>query len=200
MKNLIIVDDHPIVLVGLVYSLQSSQEFKVVDKFQSPQEALQYLESNHSNVFGVMMDFDMPQMNGFELATQIKNNFPNLKTILYTFYSGVEYVNNAKNRGIDALISKDCEVTDILNILSIVSNGGSYFSSKQIKSQSEILNKMSDTQLMILNYLKKGMTAKEIALEVGKSNRTIEYHTTRLRKLFTARNNTELINKYSNIS
>ena len=177
--SLIIVDDHPLVLDGLVSRLERSDQVDVVGQASNGEEAIKLVEQIMPSV--VLMDINMPVMNGIEAAEIFKEKFPNVKLLVLSMHNDREYVMNMARSGAKGYVLKSASADEMLMAIKAVHMGGVYFSPDiaQIlasKTHSYMDDTLSSREQVVLSLLASGLSNKEMARELDISVRTIETH------------------------
>lgn len=177
--SLVIVDDHPLVLDGLTSRLERSNQIDVVGQASNGQEAIKVVEQVMPEV--VLMDINMPIMNGIEAAEIFKEKFSSVKLLVLSMHDDREYVMNMARAGVKGYVLKSASADEMLMAIKAVHMGGIYFSpdiakiltNQEKNSQDEAL---STREQVVLRLLAGGMSNKEMARELDISVRTVETH------------------------
>lgn len=177
--SLVIVDDHPLVLDGLTSRLERSNQIDVVGQASNGQEAIKVVEQVMPEV--VLMDINMPIMNGIEAAEIFKEKFSSVKLLVLSMHDDREYVMNMARAGVKGYVLKSASADEMLMAIKAVHMGGIYFSpdiakiltNQEKNSQDEAL---STREQAVLRLLAGGMSNKEMARELDISVRTVETH------------------------
>ena len=177
--SLVIVDDHPLVLDGLISRLERSNQIEVVGQASNGQDAIKVVEQVMPDV--VLMDINMPVMNGIEAAEIFKEKFNSVKLLVLSMHDDREYVMNMAQAGAKGYVLKSASADEMLMAIKAVHMGGVYFSPSIAKilttqakgPQDEALSHREQT---VLGLLAGGMSNKEMARELDISVRTIETH------------------------
>ena len=177
--SLVIVDDHPLVLDGLVSRLERSDQVEVVGLANNGEEAIKLVEHIMPSV--VLMDINMPVMNGIEAAEIFKEKFPNVKLLVLSMHNDREYVMNMARSGAKGYVLKSASADEMLMAIKAVHMGGVYFSpdiAKILASQpdSYMDDTLSSREQVVLSLLASGLSNKEMARELDISVRTIDTH------------------------
>lgn len=177
--SLIIVDDHPLVLDGLTSRLERSQQIEVVGQACNGVDAIQLVEEITPDV--VLMDINMPVMNGIEAAEIFKDKYPNVKLIVLSMHDDREYVMNMAQAGAKGYVLKSASADEMLMAIQAVHMGGVYFSPAiaailASKPAGYVDGALSSREQMVLSLLATGMSNKEMARELDISVRTVETH------------------------
>ena len=165
MKNeVVIIDDHKIFGEGFC-SLLENNNFRVKRVYQSPKEALYYLERNLVDI--VFCDINMPEINGIDLIKKIKKINLSCKVIMMSMYTQKNIIKKALNNNADGYLTKNCSVDDIKAVIS-----NSFFPQKKIRFQTVDKNINNDEFSMKFNLTNR---EKEIIAEIlrEKSNSEI---------------------------
>ncbi len=201
--KLLIVDDHPVFRQGLRDVLETNSQMKVVGEAADGEVAVELAGQVNPEV--ILMDINLPTVNGLQVTRQIKSQFPGIKVIMITGYDDVEQVFHAIRAGASAYCPKDITPEALINVIHTVREG-SYYIDEKIMSYEELLlwaeQKMgrfidplaSDTddlfvplsprEMEILEHVTRGLSNKEIAFKLGISHQTVKNHMTAiLRKL-----------------
>ena len=115
--KLVIVDDHPLVLDGLISRLNRSQEIQIIGQASNGKEALEVVKSLSPDV--VLMDINMPEMNGIEAAEIFKEKFPEIKLLVLSMHDDHEYVITLTQAGAKGYILKSASADEML-MLSLI--------------------------------------------------------------------------------
>jgi len=124
--DIIIVDDHLIFRQGLKAIINYEEVGNVIAEASNGEEFLELLPTLKPDL--VLMDIDMPQMNGFEATQKALEIMPNLKIIAFTVFSEEEYYDRMLKIGARGFILKSSGFNELENAIEIVMNGSSYFS------------------------------------------------------------------------
>ncbi|NHN24213.1 response regulator transcription factor [Flavobacterium jejuense] len=176
--NVLLVDDHPIFLKGLVEVIQDEFHDFVIHSFSSPELAFDSAKSLKYNL--AISDLDMPKMNGISLITELKILYPEILTILLTMHKEQDIMRSALVNGIDGYVLKDDVVDELVIAIEEVLKGNKYISELEVineqDEQIEELKSLTKTELLVLKGISDNKTSKEIANDLFVSLKTIENH------------------------
>jgi DNA-binding NarL/FixJ family response regulator len=185
--NILIADDHRVVIEGIKSALQEHPEFEVVAEAVDGLEAVEFAKSLKPNI--VIMDISMPNLSGIEATRQIKALNPGNQIVIYTMHSDKEFVIDLFKAGISAYVLKDDPLSDLILALKAVEGGGTYFSTmaptvllRHIKEMEEktasknSFDTLSQRELEVFQLLAEGKRIKEIANQLFISPKTVESH------------------------
>lgn len=208
MIRIAITEDNAIALKSLEEKLAGFNDILVKHTAKNGSEILENLKQNLL-IDLILMDIEMPVMNGIEATAKIKELYPQIKIVMITIYDDDEYIFNAIKAGADSYILKDTRAEKIYETLTDTLNGGSVMSpsiaikalqllkgAAHVKSsakQETLL--LSDRETEILEQLSKGMTNKNIAEKLFISPFTVKRHIENIYKKLQAQNRIDLIEK-----
>lgn len=193
--KLMIVDDHALIREGLTKILEMEENFQIVYKASDGNEAVEYIKDNNLDI--VLLDINMPNMNGIETLKKIKQINPSLKIIMLTVYDAREYLIETLNLGANGYMLKDAEADSLVKAIEAVYNGGSYIHPnlagelfKEInrqrvnKSSKSGVEALTKREYEVLLLIAEGMSNKDISEHLVISEKTVKNHVSSiLRKL-----------------
>jgi DNA-binding NarL/FixJ family response regulator len=124
--DIIIVDDHKIFRQGLKAIINFEDIGTVIGEASNGEEFIEQLRSLKPDL--VLMDIDMPQMDGFEATEKALKIMPGLKIVAFTVFSEIEYYNKMVDIGAKGFILKSSGVNELEKAIEIVMKGENYFS------------------------------------------------------------------------
>lgn len=175
--TIIIADDHPLMLSGNKQFLEEKR-FHVIDTAADGNEAYNKIICQSPDI--AILDFDMPKLNGLELAKALKvKNFPT-KVVILTLHKQTAIVEEI-GKSIDGYITKEAALKEFENCLDQVLKGKTYVGlelRQEVKELAslDVSRVLSITERKILKYLAKDLTSIQIAEELFISKRTVEKH------------------------
>ncbi len=187
MKNekitLALVDDHQIVIDGLMALLKGHNGFHVAFSTTNPVEVVGKMEKNPADI--LLTDVMMPQLPGNELAKQVKTKYPETKILALSMSGQGDLVNEMINEAdISGYILKNTGKQELIKALEKIAAGGIYFSdevieelqrSSQRKKQTEEAH-LTSREIEIIKLIEKEYNNKQIAEALFISERTVETH------------------------
>ncbi|WKA55014.1 response regulator [Planococcus shixiaomingii] len=199
MIEVILVDDHAILRDGLKTLIGQESDMKVVGEVTGSGQLMQMLPQLDPDV--IMMDINMPDMNGIELTKWVKSNYPSIKIIVLTMYKNDEYFMAAIREGADAYLLKDSPSADVISAIRTVSNGESVIPAimtKKLLSLHQTENKSEDNALSpremeVLLGLVEGLSNKEIADRLYISDKTVKIHVSNIFKKLDVKSRSQAI-------
>lgn len=181
--NIAIVDDHQIVIDGILSLLENNPQFSVVASTTSPKKLLELLHNVTADV--LITDIMMPEMNGQQLAKEVKRLFPAIKIFALSMSGQGEIVNAMINESdIAGYVLKNIGKEELAHAIKKVAAGGIYFSDSildELSKFSEIKNKNEEVhitarEIEIIRLIEKEYSTKQIADSLFISERTVETH------------------------
>ena len=178
-----IVDDHQIVIDGILSLLQNNPLFEVVVSSTSALEMLQLLKLYEVDV--LITDIMMPEMSGQDFAKSVRNSFPTIKIFALSMNGQGDIVNEMINESdIVGYVLKNIGKEELSEAICKVAAGGIYFSSpiieelNNLSNRKETINSIHITarELDIIRLIEKEYSNKEIAQSLFISERTVETH------------------------
>lgn len=180
--KLLLADDQELILESLRIVLALEEDFEIVGLAKNGEEAIAGCEQFQPNV--VLMDINMPVMDGVAATERIKKRFPATKVIVLTSYREVEYVLTALSHGAEGYLLKAIHPRDLAAGIRVVHAGGTLITqemaSKMIKSmnQSPASTKnefgLSSREMEVLHKLASGMRNQDIAEALFLSEGTVK--------------------------
>jgi DNA-binding NarL/FixJ family response regulator len=188
--RVILVDDHPIVRIGIRDELQKLPGVEVVGEAADGREAFELIKSRAPDV--VFMDISMPGLNGLEATERIVKAFPQVRVIILSRHENEEYYWRALQVGAAGYVLKKAVIAELKAAVQSVVAGEIYLSreiSTRLRSQLPLqriaqargpAERLTSRQREILQLLAEGQTTKAIALILKISAKTVEYHRAKL--------------------
>ena len=204
--SIVIVEDLSEVREGLDQFLSLNNEFKVLDTFQTGEEAVLEIPRLKPDI--VIMDISLPGMNGIECIREVKHKSPNTQFMMFTVYENDEKVFEALKAGASGYLLKNTGLLEMVEALKELHNGGSPMSANIARKLVTVFReKVKDTvpveslskrENEVLELLSTGLLYKEIAEQLGVTTGTIRQHIHKIYEKLHVGNRTEAINKMLN--
>ncbi len=200
MINILIADDHPIVIKGIQQTLEDIFDLVVTDVAGNTQEVMKKIWNNEYDL--VLLDISMPGRDGLEALRQIRKEKPRLPILVLSMYPEKRYAIRAIRAGASGYLNKDSAPEELETAIKKVLHGGKYFSN----TISEILAfelttdpdkplhaSLSNREYEVMCLIASGKTVTEIAKELSLSVKTISTYRSRIMYKLNMRTNAELI-------
>jgi len=197
-----IVDDHPLFRQGVVDTISLEKDITVLGEAADGDGALALIKEKKPHV--VILDVNLPGMNGLQVTRSIKNENLPTRVILVTAYDDIEQVVHAMRSGAAAYCPKDIQPEELIEVVRHVAAGkfvigGTVLGERELniwmekhmedelgahRDPGEPLHPLSNREMEVLSHVTQGMSNKEIANLLGISYQTVKNHVTSiLRKL-----------------
>ncbi len=188
--RLLLVDDHPVVRRGMRSCLEGIRHVEVVDEAVDGKEAVNKVKELAPDI--VLMDIDMPNMNGLEATKFIREEHPDTRVLILSVHTNKDYVLQIIRSGAQGYILKDTPPADLVRAIEAVDNGEPFFSpdiSQIVLNQyleeagadaSGDSVKLTTRERQVLAMIAEGQSNKEMANTLGVGVRTIETHRERV--------------------
>ncbi len=188
--SILLVDDHSLFLDGLQLMLGANSKVEIKGVCKNGKEALHFLENNNE-IDIVLMDINMPVMNGYETSIELEKKFPDIKIIALSMY--VEHTNIKKmlEAGVHGYVYKNADSATLLAAIDSVMQHNFYVEDEAQYILKEYLANKKDEkngyhkfkkfeltkrEKEIVILIIKGLTNQEIAKSLFVSNRTVDTH------------------------
>jgi two-component system, NarL family, nitrate/nitrite response regulator NarL len=180
--SIIIADDHVLFIDGLRVLFQNEESVEVVDVANNGRELLEKLKHQSPDV--ILLDINMPLMNGLESARQIQLAYPLIRVIVLSTYNEEHLIEKARSAGAKGYLLKNCSKSELLETIRLVVAGNLSFPAKDIKKtdpfsdQDKFLRQFNLTkrEYEIVQLIKLELTNQEIANKLFLSIYTVETH------------------------
>lgn len=184
MIRLLIVDDHAIVREGLVAILDAQPDLQVVGEAADGEEAVALAEQLKPDI--ILMDLEMPNVNGAEAIRRIKAKQPDARIVVLTGYDTDERILEAIQAGAQGYLLKGVPASELMQGIRVVHQGGSLLqpavASKLLSRVGQMLNPTSPVEQLtareqeVLELMAQGARNKEIAARLSITEATVKFH------------------------
>lgn len=187
--HLLIVDDHPLFRQGVRFYLESLPEIQIDGEVENGAAALAFLEQRMVDI--VLLDLQMPEMDGVETTRRIKEKWPNLKILALTSFNSWERVQAALKAGANGYVLKDARPEELAVAIRAVAIGGSYLDAEiaavmvhQMDTTEKpaavtvpnLVEPLTEREIEVLELIGQGMGNREIAEKLFLSEKTVKTH------------------------
>lgn len=203
--RIVLTDDHPMILSGLVNALKVVPSIQILGAFTSGYELLQSLEKCQPDI--ILLDIQMPQISGEELARRILTTYPGIKIIILSAMEEHFLIQEMLAMGCSGFLRKSNTHPDLLVSAIESVSYGNVFLDDELKGRlmaavSKVQNKASKAAALltkkekeVLAHIVEGLSSKKIAGLLGISIRTVETHRFSLLQKMDVKNTAELVRK-----
>ena len=199
--NILIVDDHPMVLEGMQAILKNMSYVTLAGKASSAMEAIKILREHAVDI--VITDINLPEISGIDLCKKIKKEFPAIKVIAMSTFQDKSYISSMIQNGASAYLSKSSSPEEIEKAIQAALNNQIVVNVNNYSNTPSITNNDLKTPIItmrekeVLELISQGMTNKEIAEQLFVSQSTIDSHRKNLLAKFNVLNTAALISAAS---
>lgn len=183
--NILIVDDHQLVIDGLKSMLASEKNYVIKGEALNGQQALEMITSKPEEYQLVVTDITMPLMSGIELCKIIKEQFPHIKVLILSMHNSITIVKDALNAEADGYMLKNTGQDEFIKAIERVLGDGTYFSQDilpiilnlfQKENKETLKNALSQREKEVLELIVQEYTSREIAEKLFISKQTVDTH------------------------
>lgn len=198
--NIYLVDDHALFREGLRFLLQKMDGVSVIYEAENGVELLQGLEQYDVDL--ILLDIEMPVMNGIETAERALKIRPDMKIIALSMYADDNYYASMIEAGVDGFLLKNSSFSEVKRAIEEVMNGKNYFSLEILQAILNRLNRpkeqkeaqeLTERENEVLFHICQGLSNTQIAEELGISKRTVDKHRENLLQKTQSKNTANLV-------
>jgi DNA-binding NarL/FixJ family response regulator len=190
--RILLADDHPLVRKGLSSYLSNYRQVSIIGEASDGQEALRKAKELAPDV--VLMDIEMPRMNGLTAADTLRKENPKIKVLMLSMHSDSDNVMRILQSGARGLVLKQAPTDDLINAIQSIDSGGTFFSPDVARmainqyvrggGDGPQTSQVSNREREVLIAIAQGLSTKEVACRLEVGVRTIRNHRKRImRKL-----------------
>jgi len=176
--NIIIADDHPLIVQGLKAVIKENSPHQVVATAANGRELLQLLHSHKCQV--IILDINMPLLTGPEAAKEIKLNFPKIKILCISMQHDAALIRKLEQLGVDGFLPKNISPHHCLEAIAAITQGQTFFQYAKPNplqiTMEDGTTPLTNREREIIQLVKEGHTTKAIAEQLSKSTHTIDTH------------------------
>lgn len=206
--GIFIVDDHQIFLDGIVSLLEGEDFITILGTAHNGKEALEKLKKI-DNVNVVLMDINMPEMDGIETTKQLRQLYPDLKILMLTMHGESRFIKECIEIGAKGYVLKNISKDDLLNAIKHVHQNKSFLDSvaqeqlinavsaaddsDDTKLYDNLVSQITQRELEVLKLIALGLTSQDIANKLFISKNTVETHRKNMLSKFNVNNTAALL-------
>lgn len=197
MIRILVVDDHPVVREGLIASLEDDPGFQVVGSAGSAEEAVRLAAAQRPDI--ILLDLELPGMGGLEAIPHLAAAHAGARVLVLTAYDTDERVLRAIRSGAGGYLLKGASLEEIARAIRTVHGGESYLepriASKVVAHlhPSRRVASLTDREREVLRLVAAGRSNKQIARQLGITERTVKFHVTSIMNKLGADNRAQAV-------
>src|SRR6187402_868323 len=200
--SILIVDDHTLIRETWSFLLGRNENFDVISEVGDGQAAIEIARDKRPNI--VLLDINMSPLNGFDVLKMIRKLSPGSKVIGVSMHSQPAYAKKMLRMGARGYVTKNSSKEEMIKAILEVNHGNKYICdeikniiSEQLldeKEDSPNINALTEREMQIINFIKEGLSSKEIATSLNISLKTVEVHRHNILKKLKLKNSASLVN------
>lgn len=185
MIKVLLADDHQMILDGLSMLLDQEPDIEKVQEVTDGELVMKVLETVEVDI--VVLDIEMPRMDGIETSRAIKAKYPEVKILILTMYNKKSFIEQLVQAGAMGYILKNRGKEELIDAIRKIANGGKYFGDSVTETLINSLIDDNETskpiavvltrrEKEILQHIIQGMSTPQIAEKLFIANSTVESH------------------------
>lgn len=198
MIKIIIADDHQLFIEGVHSLINSMNDIEIIKEVNDGRALIEVLEHTKCDI--ILMDINMPILDGIEATRQIKKTYPEIKILMLTMFSSRDYIEKLLRAGADGYLLKNTDVIELKEAIETLMRGESYFSKevterimeglqkKKHEEKTKHLIELTEREIDVLKLIVQEFTTAEIAEKLFISTHTVETHRKNLISKLNVRN------------
>ncbi len=196
-----LTDDHPMVLKGIQSMLADTKEVTFVGVYNNATETIDRIEKDQPDI--LLLDINLPDMNGIDLCKKLKKNNELLKIIAISNFDEISFVKRMLNNGASGYLLKNTDRLELLEAFKTVLSGEQYLQKdiqKKLlnqtlgkKTENSLFTKLTRREEEVLQAISEELTTQEISEKLFISPKTVETHRMNLMSKLGAKNSVGII-------
>lgn len=202
-KKILLVDDHPMMRVGVTTLINAEPDLTVVGQADTAEQALTAIPQCNPDL--VVTDMTMPGKGGLEFIKDVKALYPELPVLVVSMHDEMLHAERALRAGARGYLMKEAGGEKLLEAIRKVLTGQPYvsermaskifdiFSGRRDTTQISTVEKLTDREFEVFQLIGQGLTTKAIAQRLNLSSKTVDVHREHIKEKLQLDNATSLI-------
>jgi DNA-binding NarL/FixJ family response regulator len=200
MIKVIVADNHPIVRYGINSLLRGAEDIRIIGDVSTTNALFELLKDQSPDV--IIMELDIPQINGIAALRYIKEEYPDVKVLIYSGQSEDVYALSTIRAGASGYLSKASDAENLATAITKVARGSMFITNELAqrlafdqgsKKPRRFFRKLSTREIEVLKMLANGKRNKEVALGLNLNEKTVSTYKARLMKKLNVDNMVDLL-------
>ncbi len=205
IRNILVVDDHPVVRSGIIAILARDPTLRICCEAGSEKEVLEKTSGCGCRIDLAIIDLSLSKDSGFSLFRKMKNIQPGMKMLVFSLHDETIYAEKVLKAGAHGYLMKGEPGEKLLEAINVILGGNLYVSSSihelllqglrgaDVPANKATLGALSQAELIVLGMIGNGMTVREIASHLNRSSKTIDVHRSNIKRKLNIVSNTALM-------
>lgn len=199
--KIIIADDHEIVRSGIKFTVEAQENFHIEDEASSFHELMELLSKNTYDF--LILDLNLGDKNGIPSIRQISNNYNELPILILSMFPEDPYALQSIQAGASGYLNKKMVSEELISAIDSIMGGKPYMTESYMdtlpygtpldKTPKSSIESLSKREFEVYSLIASGITSKEMAEQLGLSQKTISTYRTRILEKLSLSNTTQLI-------
>jgi len=194
--RILLADDHAITREGTRRLLESEADLNVIAEAADGEEAVRLVEALHPDI--LLLDIRMPRLNGVQVVKHVMSSVPSIGIVVLTGYDNEHYLEALTRLGVRGYLPKSASSRELVSALRAVFAGRSFLRSSvaDLPYETNVLDgtrRLTSRELEVLRLVAEGASNHDIATQLSISQRTVQFHLSRLFTKLDARSRTRVV-------
>jgi DNA-binding NarL/FixJ family response regulator len=196
MAKVVLADDHQLFIEGVRTVLEEVEGLTIVGTVNNGQELLEFIGANEVDL--VMLDLNMPKVDGLKCLQEIKRTKPNIKVLVLTNYSQPELMDEVRKLKADGFMVKNSTASELRDVAKLLISGQTFFPSLQkpglLDETSYFFDdfqkkfKLTRREVDIIRLVCQELSSKQIAAQLNLSEFTVNTHRKNIQRKLNLKN------------
>ncbi|MFH0908529.1 MAG: response regulator transcription factor [bacterium] len=200
MIDVLLADDHVMLREGICARFESSPDIRIAAEAGSTRDILKFLRAAKFHV--ILLDIKLADGSGMSIIRKIRRLQPKLRIIMLTMYDHPQYAIQALKKGAHGYVVKGAPVEELMSAIRAVVEGRRFISPVMADKLEGVmkegcrkgaLGSLSHREFEVLTHIASGLSVKEVAKQIGVSQKTVTTYRTRLMEKLNLANNAEIV-------